>query len=254
MCRFKSGIILKNRVILTPEGNESHSDLLESLNIKDNYTNASKVFVRAELIPINENKALSIEKWDYKVDQDIVPDWYKEDPEKYEQEFRNAVKDYLKDKLNVICCYDWTAVKDENSNLTYYFMNGFITRSTFGENNNYAESKIRKFLNETYLVEDLKSKFGNKLVPITTDLLALDGLDDYGAVEGDILAIPTLDLYRKFRKNIPLINESWWLATPYSTPSGHYSDDVEFVVCFGNIGSVKYDYCKCVRPFFVIQS
>ena len=36
MCKFKSGIIFKNRVVLTPEGNESHSDLLDSLGIEDN--------------------------------------------------------------------------------------------------------------------------------------------------------------------------------------------------------------------------
>lgn len=51
MCNFKSGVILKNRVVLAPEGNESHSDLLESLGIEDNYMDDSKTFVRAELIP-----------------------------------------------------------------------------------------------------------------------------------------------------------------------------------------------------------
>ena len=47
MCQFKSGIILKNKVVLAPEGNDSHSDLLESLGIEDDRMNAMKVFVRA---------------------------------------------------------------------------------------------------------------------------------------------------------------------------------------------------------------
>lgn len=51
MCRFKSGIILKNKIVIAPEDNESHSDLLESLGIKDDYIGASKTFVRAELVP-----------------------------------------------------------------------------------------------------------------------------------------------------------------------------------------------------------
>ena len=255
MCNFKSGIILKNRVVLAPEGNESHSDLLESLNIEDDYTNASKVFVRAELTPQNGNKAASIEKWIYKVDQDVVPDWYEKDPERYEQEFRDAVKDYMKDKLNnIICGYNWTEVKDENYNLTYYFMDGFITKSTFGENNNYSNSKIRKYLNESDLAKELKEKFGNKLVPITTDLLSLDGLDDYGTIRGDILAIPTLDLYRRFRKNIPNANDWWWVATPWSTPSGCSSDYVEYVYSDGYVYCGWYHNCKGVRPFFIIQS
>ena len=51
MCQFKSGIILRNRVVLTPDGNESHTDLLNQLGMEDNYMNASKAFVKAELIP-----------------------------------------------------------------------------------------------------------------------------------------------------------------------------------------------------------
>lgn len=51
MCEFKSGIIFKNRVELAPLENESHSSLLEKLDIEDNEFNASKKFVRAELIP-----------------------------------------------------------------------------------------------------------------------------------------------------------------------------------------------------------
>ena len=36
MCQFKSGIILRNRVVLTPDGNESHTDLLNQLGMADN--------------------------------------------------------------------------------------------------------------------------------------------------------------------------------------------------------------------------
>lgn len=44
MCKFKSAIILKNKVVLAPEGNESHSDLLRSLKIEDTTFNASRNF------------------------------------------------------------------------------------------------------------------------------------------------------------------------------------------------------------------
>lgn len=248
MCNFKSGIILKNRIVLAPEGNESHSDLLKSLKIEDNYTNASRVFVRAELTPPDNNKAIPVEKWKYKVDQDVVPDWYEEDPDRYKNEFYNAVKDYVKEKLNIICGYAWTEVKDKDNNLTYYFMDGFFDKSDYGKDNNYATSKIRKKLNDSDLAKKLKEEFGDKLVPINTDLLSLDGLDDYGTVEGDILAIPTLDLYRKFRKHIPKSDDWWWLATPWSTPLGFSSDGV------GGVLYVWCSYCVGVRPFFIIQS
>lgn len=254
MCRFKSGIILKNRVVLAPEGNDSHSDLLESLNIEDTHLNASKTFVRAELVPPNGNKAVDVSKWKYIVDQDITPDWYDNDPGRYEDDFRTAVKEYLKDKFVLMCGYAWTPIKnDENG--TYYLLDGFLEESVFGKNNNYAESNIREKLTDSDLAKELKNEFGERLVPITLDLLSLDGLDDYGVVEGDILAIPTLDLYRECRKSIPKSDSWWWLATPDSTPSGI---GASYAQCVGSSGSVGCGGCdwngRGVRPFCIIKS
>ena len=91
MCRFKSGLILKNRCVVAPEDNDSHSDLLESLNIEDTRENAMRMFVRAELIPKNNKWWNNPSDWEFVVDQDILPDWFTEDKGKYEEEFRNAV-------------------------------------------------------------------------------------------------------------------------------------------------------------------
>lgn len=253
MCNFKSGLIFKNRVVLAPENNESHSNLLESLGIKDTRENAMRMFIRAELIPKDGNKALPVDKWTFKVDQDITPDWYDEDPKRYETDFRNAVREYMKNRILVICGYPWTPIK-RDGNRIYYLMDGTITHLEFGKNNNYAESNVREYLNKGDLAEKLRKEFGDKLVPITTDMLSLDGLDDYGKVEGDILAIPTLDLYRECRKNIPKVDNWWWLATPNSTPSGYGSGDVLCVNSGGFVGYDWYDCCKAVRPFFILES
>ena len=258
MCQFKSGIILRNKVVLTPEGNESHSDLLESLGIEDTHMNAAKTFVRAELIPEDGNKYTDISEWKYRVDQDIIPDWYEKDPGRYEQEFRDTIREYMKkymEKRNIIpiCGYGWTAIKKDEKG-TYYLMDGSLKKSEFGETNNYADSYIRKSLNESTLIKELKKKFGDKFVPIETDLLSLDGLDDYGKVGGDILAIPTIDLYRECRKKIPNLGSWWWLATPDSTPTGYSSGSVRFV---SSGGGVYYGWCggsRAVRPFFILKS
>ena len=92
MCRFKSGIIFKTRCVVAPGENDSHSDLLRELNVEDTYTNASRVFVRAELVPENGEWWTDPDGWKYVVDQDVTPDWYDTDPGKYEEEFRKAVK------------------------------------------------------------------------------------------------------------------------------------------------------------------
>lgn len=252
MCQFKSGIILKNKIILAPEGNESHSDLLESLKIEDTRENAMRVFVRAELLPKDNNKASDISEWKFNVDQDITPDWFDKDPGKYEEEFRSEVKDYLKDKLLVIAGYPWDKVKD--GKYTYYFMNGIWKEMKFGENNNYTASDIKDELTHSELAKNLKEEFGDKLVPISLDLLSLDGLDDYGTVEGDIIAIPNIDIYRRFRKEITKLDSWYWLSTPDSTPSGYGSGGVRYVDFNGNVDYDWFDFVRGVRPFFVVES
>ena len=103
MCQFKSGIILKNKIVIAPEENDSHSDLLESLGIEDDYFGASKKFVRAELIPDNKEWWVSPEehpeKWMFVVDQDITPDWF--DKGEHEKLFRAAVCDWWKEHVLV---------------------------------------------------------------------------------------------------------------------------------------------------------
>lgn len=254
MCNFKSGIILKNRVVLAPEGRESHSDLLESLNIEDNHMNASKVFVRAELTPPDSNRAKPVSKWKYKVDQDIVPEWYEADPERYELEMRKSVGDYMKERLkNVICEYDWTPIKD--GQYTYYFMNGFLFESEFGKTNDYKSSYVREKLSNSDLLAKLKEKFGDKLLPIKLDLTSTDGLKDYGSVEGDLLSIPNIELLMRFGDKIPLIDRWCWLATPNQTPT---RNDAACVRCVDSDGGVGCRGCfwggGAVRPFYILKS
>lgn len=250
MCNFKSGIILKNKIVLAPEGNESHSELLESLGIDDNYMNASKTFVRAELIPKSDDKMTNVKEWRYKVDQDIVPDWYKKDPERYEQDFRSMVEEYMiewKKQFKFICGYYWTSIEDGDR--TYYFMNEILKKSEFGKTNNYVESYVRNDLVNSDLATELKKEFGDKLVPISLDLTSMDGFKDYGIVEGDILAIPNIQLIMKFGEDIPLIDNYYWLANPNQTSK---RDDTHYVQDVDSNGNVNYndcDYIKSVRPF-----
>ena len=103
MCQFKSGVILKNKIVIAPGENDSHSNLLESLGIEDDYLGASKKFVRAELVPKNDEWWVSPEehpdKWVFIVDQDITPDWF--DKEEHEKLFREAVCGWWKEHVLV---------------------------------------------------------------------------------------------------------------------------------------------------------
>jgi len=255
MCQFKSGVVFKNRVVLASRENESHSALLESLGVEDTRENALTKFVRVELIPKDDNKTTDVSEWKYIVDQDDTPQWYDEDTERYEQEFRDAVKEWWEGKFEEICGHPWTVMKEDELG-TYYVLDGITESGEFGETNNYEISDTRKRLNESKLVKDLMEKFGDRLVPITLDLTSLDGLTDYGVVEGDLIAPLTFDLYRDNRRygGIPKLDKGYFLATPDSTPSGYGSRYVLYVYSNGNVFYGNCDSSRGVRPFFILKS
>ncbi len=97
MCRFKSAIILKDRVFIPDY--DSHSDMLDELGIEDTRHNAEKLFIRAELSPENGDVFSNIDNWKFVVDQDILPDWYVKDYDK--QRMIEAVKEWAKDRIHI---------------------------------------------------------------------------------------------------------------------------------------------------------
>lgn len=252
MCRFKSALIFKDKVVLAPIYNESHSTMLEKMKIDDTDFNARKVFVRAELIPYDGDFMSDISKWKYIVDQDVTPDWYEEDPEKYEEMFRKEVEDWRDKNIIMICGQPCTKLKEENGN-TYYHLCKPLFKSEFGSDNNYANSTIRKELLEHEFTLSLQKEYGDCLVPAVMDLTALDGLKDYGKIT-DIVGVPDLNLYRECRENMLVGDCWWWLSTPNSTPSGTGSSDVRYVYDLGCVDWSGCNWGRGVRPFFIIKS
>ena len=97
MCKLKSAIILKDRIFMPDY--DSHSKMLEELGITDDYINASKVFVRAELSPENGDVFSDIDNWKFSVDQDITPEWF--DEKDCAERMRKAVKEWAKTHIFV---------------------------------------------------------------------------------------------------------------------------------------------------------
>ena len=253
MCRFKSGIILKGSVVLAPIYNESHSALLRTKCIDDTDFNARKVFVRAELIPPKGDILSDVNAWKYNVDQDIVPDWYDADPSKYENDFREAVKEWRDKNIFDICGVPCTKLKEENGH-TYYHVCKSLFDMKFGNNNDYRSSDLREELLSSDYAKSLQKEFGYNLVPVSIDLTSMDGLKDYGTLKGDILSIPDINLYRECRENVLCGDEWWWLSTPDSTDSGYSASDVQVVYDGGRVCWDYSDGCRGVRPFFILKS
>ena len=166
---------------------------------------------------------------------------------------KETVAEWMKEHFVTICGKSCVKLKEDEKG-TYYMLVDVLFKTEFGKDNNYATSEVREKILNSDFAKELQREYGDRLVPITTNLLSYDGFDDYGVVEGDILALRTFDLNRECRKNIPNADNWEWLATPRSTPSGCGSDCVEYV---GSSGSVGYDWCdgvEGVRPFFILKS
>ena len=97
MCKLKSAIILKDKIFMPDY--DSHSKMLEELGITDDYINASKVFVRAELSPENEDVFSDIDSWEFSVDQDITHEWF--DEKDCAERMRNTLKEWAKTHIFV---------------------------------------------------------------------------------------------------------------------------------------------------------
>ena len=98
MCKLKSGLLFKDRVFLPDY--DSHDKMLDELGIEDNYIGASNTFVRFEVCPDENGSVFTDPKdWIYKVDQDILPDWY--DEIDGENRAREAVKKWFYEHVHI---------------------------------------------------------------------------------------------------------------------------------------------------------
>lgn len=123
----------------------------------------------------------------------------------------------------------------------------------FGDTNNWAESNIRKYLNEDY-VQVIEREFGNgNIVAFERDLISLDGYNDYATCVDKVSMMNVLE-YMKYHKYVGNCDFRHALITPDSTPLGWGASCVRYV---GVGGCVDYGWCSGdfgVRPFFVLKS
>ena len=90
MCRAASFVVTKDKVYWS-ETIDSHEDIIKECNLHE----GDRInFVRVEIVPPYGNYRLPISKWEFVVDQDIIPDWF--DKKEQEVRCRKALKDWYK--------------------------------------------------------------------------------------------------------------------------------------------------------------
>ena len=111
--------------------------------------------------------------------------------------------------------------------------------------NNWVKSRARKKLNTEFL--SLMDE--NDLLPFESDLTADNGDTAYGKCV-DKIGILSCDLYRKYRKIVPLFDEWMWTCTPWhcGTPYSGYAVNVRLVYSDGMLGVNGACYAYGLAP------
>jgi len=122
-----------------------------------------------------------------------------------------------------------------------------IAEEAFDPNgcNNWAKSRARKKLNTEFL--SLMDE--NDLLPFESDLTADNGDTAYGKCV-DKIGILSCDLYRKYRKIVPLFDEWMWTCTPWhcGTPYSGYAHFVRLVYSDGTVDGYGAGYAYGLAP------
>ncbi len=121
------------------------------------------------------------------------------------------------------------------------------------DRNNYMDSEIHEALDEWAYKHE---KIYKVALARPIDLLSMDGMADYGMPKLMVRML-TADEYRKYRALIPLTDEAYWLATPWTTLRSPYSD-ANNAYCVAASGALCGDFVHypyfAARPAFYLES
>ena len=95
MCHPASFVLTKDSIFYS-EHSDSHEDIIKEFGLNPDGVRGPNV-VRVEISPENNKFDLPLRKWVFKVDQDILPDWWIQ--QKGERRTRIALKSWAEKKL-----------------------------------------------------------------------------------------------------------------------------------------------------------
>src|SRR3990167_11025001 len=93
MCRFLSGLVLRNGDVLTHPMLDSHSDLVMYFKLPDTSAYVHH-FAKVELVP-DGHDWLDPDTWVWHVDEPVMPVWWTEIAEQAEASLRSRAKGYI---------------------------------------------------------------------------------------------------------------------------------------------------------------
>lgn len=172
---------------------------------------------------------------------------------------QKQLSEFKKGDVVTIGDREWIVFDHLENGTTQIVSKNFVTEKVvFSEdNNNYANSSIRKWLNQEFYTELQKVVGTEAVVKHTVDLTSVDGRKTYGSVE-DFVSMPTFDF---IRANIDVldnfkecINDWQWTVTPWTNFSKKNSYGVCCLLPVGLMLNGRCDYHCGVRAFCTLKS
>ena len=124
--------------------------------------------------------------------------------------------------------------------------------------NDFRDSSVRDYLVRTYLTRLISggAYIGRDIYIMELDLKCTLGQHKYGTTKV-YAGLLTLEQYGKYYDIIPRIDTTYWLATPWKTPTySPYTSNTSYVwyICSnGNYQYWSYDYVCGVRPTLTLS-
>lgn len=127
-----------------------------------------------------------------------------------------------------------------------------------GAPNDYRDSSVRAYLEGVYTEGLVRAgaKLDEDILPMELDLKCTLGQREYGIVRV-YAGLLTLEQYGKYYDIIPQIDTTYWLATPWKTPShSPYTGGNDLVWGIGSVGGysdIDSGYTYGVRPTLTLS-
>ena len=124
--------------------------------------------------------------------------------------------------------------------------------------NDFRDSSVRAYLEGHYLAKLMiaGAKLDRDILEMELDLKCTLGQHEYEVARSHA-GLLTLEQYGKYYDIIPKIDTTYWLATPWKTPSrSQYTSDTNYVWSVSSNGDCDFWYCSgaCgVRPALTLS-
>lgn len=126
-------------------------------------------------------------------------------------------------KIAKIGEYEFIVLKNDGERVELLLKGTLGEDTTFGDTNDFRTSKVKKILDE-FAKEIEKLVGADNLLEHTVDLMALDGLKEYGTIKTKMSLLTVAQVQEYVETLDEFKCDGWyWLVTPWSTRKHGYS-------------------------------